>query len=656
MGAAQTKEEAAVLNLLQHVLSKRGIKYEENVLKGLLQWSKEKGLFSGIGTAFEISTWEEIGVQIWDTISRGGKAAREVQKYSTLWRLIRETLRDMKLEKAAAASEAKALSPVTPSVPPPPPLLPPVSLALPASQLPAEPPMNSKKIPDRNPFDHYTGGRTHPKIAKTIKRGFQSMPSKEKSESDVVADPNDVEPCCEVKAPTEYRSGASEYSLASTPDRSPINSDVSTPEEAEQPKDLNDSTKEVLQEVIEKLMAVTQKEGVGPIVSKGDSASPAPVVSALVPLPNPFNSSIQGSSGVSKRWKGVIRDAILEGDFIPQAFPVSITPQGVNQWEAIDWKLLEKARTAVTQYGLHSQLSRQIITYILHSDLPVPHDINQVASIILTPSQKLIFDRNWHRLCDLEQAKPRQQGDPLVGVQSDMLRGVGQWAHVDHQANLKNEVLQLSRDLALQALFSVSDGSTQLGFTNIKQSPTEPFSQFVDRLYSAIEKHPDIDIPTKERLFKMLAFENASSKTKQSLATLPCGAEIADMIELANRATQKESATFVAAAVKEAVSPFLDKFKRKCYNCGKEGHIQTQCRLSRKNNIKWCKVCKMNSHYTQDCRRAGNQKPSATAPRAMTKIRGAWMNQNRGDASQKDASTPFAPPLQGVPELTWKQQ
>ncbi|KQL61105.1 hypothetical protein AAES_01217 [Amazona aestiva] len=41
------------------------------------------------------------------------------------------------------------------------------------------------------------------------------------------------------------------------------------------------------------------------------------------------------------------------------------------------------------------------------------------------------------------------------------------------------------------------------------------------------------------------------------------GSEVADMIELANRAaqreTQKEGAAFVAAALKEAVSPFLKR-------------------------------------------------------------------------------------------------
>uniref|UniRef100_A0A8B9EYB5 Transmembrane 9 superfamily member n=1 Tax=Amazona collaria TaxID=241587 RepID=A0A8B9EYB5_9PSIT len=70
------------------------------------------------------------------------------------------------------------------------------------------------------------------------------------------------------------------------------------------------------------------------------------------------------------------------------------------------------------------------------------------------------------------------------------------------------------------------------------------------------------------------------------------GSEVADMIELDNRAaqreTQKEGAAFVAAALKEAVSPFLkrpvkEKSKRR-YNCGKGGHFQAQCQTPRKQN------------------------------------------------------------------------
>ncbi|KQK79501.1 hypothetical protein AAES_103423 [Amazona aestiva] len=156
MGATLTKEEVAVLNLLQHILSKGGIKYEEDTLRGLLKWSKDKGLLGGVGTAFELSTWVAIGVQLWDTVSNGGKAGKEAQKCSTLWKLIRETLWTMKSERAAVASAASALSPSIPQRGNEP-------LALPA-------------VAAANPFEHRLAAPGPQKLAKTTKSAFHNPP------------------------------------------------------------------------------------------------------------------------------------------------------------------------------------------------------------------------------------------------------------------------------------------------------------------------------------------------------------------------------------------------------------------------------------------------------------------------------------------------
>ena len=73
MGHTLSKEEEAVVKLLQHILSKRGIKYDEACLKQLLQWSKDRNLLISVGTAFELSTWEAIGASLWDEISDESK-------------------------------------------------------------------------------------------------------------------------------------------------------------------------------------------------------------------------------------------------------------------------------------------------------------------------------------------------------------------------------------------------------------------------------------------------------------------------------------------------------------------------------------------------------------------------------------------------------
>jgi len=112
MGSALTKEESAVVKILQHILSKRGVSYDAKVLKKLLMWVRELNLIPGVGAAFELPIWEAVGQSLWEEISSGNKT---VGRFSTLWRLVRETLQEMKSERTVAASTFTALTPATPS-------------------------------------------------------------------------------------------------------------------------------------------------------------------------------------------------------------------------------------------------------------------------------------------------------------------------------------------------------------------------------------------------------------------------------------------------------------------------------------------------------------------------------------------------------------
>ena len=58
-------------------------------------------------SAFEVQTWENMGETLWEEISTGSK---EVSKFSTVWRLIYETLKEMRADKGAAASAFAALT------------------------------------------------------------------------------------------------------------------------------------------------------------------------------------------------------------------------------------------------------------------------------------------------------------------------------------------------------------------------------------------------------------------------------------------------------------------------------------------------------------------------------------------------------------------
>ena len=107
MGSALGKEEAAVVKLLQHILSKRGVSHDEGNLKKLLLWARQHKLIPSVTAAFEAATWEIIGAALWNNISSGSKDSR---KLSTMWRLVLETLKELKAERQTTASAFAALS------------------------------------------------------------------------------------------------------------------------------------------------------------------------------------------------------------------------------------------------------------------------------------------------------------------------------------------------------------------------------------------------------------------------------------------------------------------------------------------------------------------------------------------------------------------
>jgi len=93
-------------------------------------------------------------------------------------------------------------------------------------------------------------------------------------------------------------------------------------------------------------------------------------------------------------------------------------------------------------------------------------------------------------------------------------------------------MIQLSQHLTLQAILSVQESGQPTAFAHIKHGQNEQFTQFVYRLYKAIEMHPDLTGDMKTKMFQLLAFDNANERNKQILGSLPRSAQVADMVEL----------------------------------------------------------------------------------------------------------------------------
>lgn len=89
---------------------------------------------------------------------------------------------------------------------------------------------------------------------------------------------------------------------------------------------------------------------------------------------------------------------MIEGQVLPMAFPVVADNNGRGVWEALDWKILKEAKSAVTQYGLKSPYTQSILQHIFSAQLLTPYDSRMIVQTLLPPSQQLQFFSNIGKL------------------------------------------------------------------------------------------------------------------------------------------------------------------------------------------------------------------------------------------------------------------
>ncbi|NXW11600.1 GA113 protein, partial [Fregetta grallaria] len=279
--------------------------------------------------------------------------------------------------------------------------------------------------------------------------------------------------------------------------------------------------------------------------------------SGKVPPPPYPTTSAPSAGNVLSRWSGIIRDAILDGEWqVARAVgcPV-VAGLGGPQYEQHDWKILQQAKKTVMENGLKSEASRVMLDWIFTADTNSPRDCQNLARLLLTPSQLIIFFHEWRRLAELEAARPRDPQDRLHGISADMITGGGAFSNMTLQLQYPTALFHLSAQLARQAFYAVPDENPTPLFITVKQGLTEDFSHFVDRLSSALASQSDMTEELKQAMFKLMAFENANAKTKAVLATLPKDADVGDMIELASRAVLTQQYRAMANAFVAAMQP-----------------------------------------------------------------------------------------------------
>lgn len=188
------------------------------------------------------------------------------------------------------------------------------------------------------------------------------------------------------------------------------------------------------------------------------------------------------------------------GSIVYDGMPVIQTANGA-QYQQHEWKILQQAKNTVKEHGLKSEAGRAMLHWLLTADQNIPIDCANIARLLLTPSQYLLWDKEWQTQAMMEAAPPRDQNDPLNGLPIGAVLGRGQFSSVGVQLRYPLSLIDLVTQTALRAFDGVPDSTPAPSFTNVKQGLTEPYSHFVDRLSQATNTHPSLDEGSRDRMF-----------------------------------------------------------------------------------------------------------------------------------------------------------
>ncbi|KAM9227198.1 uncharacterized protein RG961_006327 isoform 4-T5 [Leptosomus discolor] len=469
-------EKEVTLSLLKSFLGKLGVNIGKKTLISLYTWGYVKGHFSDSSTLFDVSEWRRCGDSLWDAVIDKDRTA---ERLGAPWREVTNCLKKYKMELSVAAAAVRRLNAVDSSLvftkpqmspgsevfPLAPPFFPP-RWAVPCRG--AERTAGGKAVTHIVTRQEERKGRcaprrettteSHPDQTQTASSGARgasagTAPSEEEVRHHG-ADPIAVTRDSAENAEKLQEGVGKEKGQVREPVESRLYPDVTTtrlqgdsPGIMSKQKQKEELFDEVLQQLINKLSelniaADSNKKNPENAATHNPFAVPSslPVPLSQMPVPTTsFSNTLLNEQEAGRRWKGVICDALIEGNFLPSAFPIVTDQAGGRKWEPFDWKILEKARLAVSQYGLQSNYTQQLLQSIFAAGVLLPLDSQQIANILLSPSQQLMFSKAWQQLCDQEAARPRQQGDPLYGVQAQMLTGQGPFASVALQQGFIGE-------------------------------------------------------------------------------------------------------------------------------------------------------------------------------------------------------------------------
>uniref|UniRef100_A0A670IA02 Uncharacterized protein n=1 Tax=Podarcis muralis TaxID=64176 RepID=A0A670IA02_PODMU len=293
----------------------------------------------------------------------------------------------------------------------------------------------------------------------------------------------------------------------------------------------------------------------------------------------------------------------------PNLFPV-IAPAapggGPARHEQFDLRFIKELHSSVKDNGLQSPYTLGLFGTIFQQNL-IPEDVKLLARTVMQPHQMILFIQAWHWACQRRVDGIRNNLNnvalanhqaalaalaagaapppaPVMLTQADVLDGLtggGNFLTVAQQLTLDPQYWEATTAAAQEALASVPDDKTERDgrWGSVRQGPTEPYGQFVDRLYNTLKRQVQ-DVAAQEVIVRQLAFDNANEDCKQVLRPLMTTPNIviADVLKACQSVgTEMHKARLLATALSSTVpqNPAKDK---SCFGCSKVDHFRAQCR------------------------------------------------------------------------------
>lgn len=285
---------------------------------------------------------------------------------------------------------------------------------------------------------------------------------------------------------------------------------------------------------------------------------------------------------------------------IRQMFPVFVNDDDERYHRPLEHKQVKELAESVRTYGVNASYTQSQVERLTTSAL-TPADWTFVTKATLSTGQYLDWKSIWYDLCSTQARANAAAGQPAWNF--DMLTGQGQW--IQNQTAYPEQVYQQINTAAFKAWKKLPNrGEVSGNLTKIIQGPDEPFSDFVARMMDSAGKifgDPESAMP----LIEQLVYEQCTRECRIAItpwkgkglqAWLKACREIGGALPRA--------VDGLAAAVLAVQS---NKQKISCYKCGKEGHIQRQCRINEKtqHNRKMpgiCPKCKKGKHWANECK------------------------------------------------------